>query len=84
MTVAATVALGAIAVADTYQILKLTISDTGTARWYVDGVLKQTVKNAVSTSVDMNALLMVEANAATIADLDVDYNSLKTNRDWTV
>lgn len=76
--------LGVVAVAGDYQILKLTISNQGKARWYVDGVLKQTVANAVSTSVDMNALLMVESNAATIATLDVDYLALKSSRDWTV
>lgn len=76
--------LDADAVAGEFQILKLTISNDGTARWYVDGVLKQTVTGAVSTSVDMNAILMVEADSAAVATLDVDYLLLESNRDWTV
>jgi hypothetical protein len=76
--------LSADATAGEFQILKLTVGNDGTARWYVDGVLKQTVKGAASTSVDFGALLMVEANAATIASLDVDYLLVESSRDWTV
>ena len=83
-TASTSVDLDAGAVAGEFQILKLTISDAGTARWYVDGVLKQTVVGAVSTSVDMNALIMVEADSAAVASLDVDYLLLESNRDWTV
>ena len=83
-TTSTDVALSSVATAGEYQILKLTVNNNGTARWYVDGVLKQTQTGAVSTSVDLNALLMVEANAATIASLDVDYLLLESSRDWTV
>lgn len=83
-TVSTDVDLNADAVAGEFQILKLTISNQGTARWYIDGVLKQTVVGAVSASVDMNALCMVEANTTTIASLDVDYLLLESARDWTV
>ena len=83
-TVSTSVDLNDDAVAGEFQLLKLTISDTGTARWYIDGIEVQKVTNAVSTSVDMNAILMVEADSAAVATLDVDYLLLETNRDWTV
>jgi hypothetical protein len=76
--------LDADATAGDFQILKLTVGNDGTARWYVDGVLKQTVKGAVSTSTDLAVLLMVEAKGSEVETMDVDYVLIESSRDWTV
>ena len=65
-------------------MLRLEIDTNGTARWYIDGVLKQTVVGAVSTSVDLALLLGVETKGNAIETMDVDYLLLQANRDWTV
>lgn len=72
------------AVAGEYNVLKMEIDPDGTARFYVDGVLRQTVTGAVSTTVDQRLVLMVEAKSAAIESVDVDYVGIKANRDWTV
>lgn len=83
-TASGDVDLGDDAVAGEFQILKLTVGNDGTARWYIDGVLKQTVTGAVSTTTDLAVLLMVEAKTAAIESMDVDYVLIESNRDWTV
>ena len=72
------------AVAGEWQILRLEIDPSGTARWYIDGVLKQTVTGAVSTTVDLKFFVGVEAKGAAIETADLNYILLKYNRDWTV
>ena len=72
------------AVAGEWQVLRLEVTPTGTARWYIDGVLKQTVTGALSTSTDVGVVCGVEATAASIEEMDVDYLMVKANRDWTV
>ena len=71
------------AVAGEWQVLRLEIDTNGTARWYIDGVLKQTKTGAASTSVNMALILGVEAKGAAIENLDVDYLLVQANRDWT-
>jgi len=66
-----------------FQVLRLEVDSNGTARWYIDGDLKQTVTGAVSTSTDLAVLLMVEAKGAAVEAMDVDYVLIETNRDWT-
>ena len=74
------------AVAGEFQVLKLTVSNDGTARWYIDGVLLQTVTGAVSTTTDLAVLLMIDAVDTTAGGvvMDVDYVLIEANRDWTV
>jgi hypothetical protein len=72
------------AVAGEFQVLRLEVDSNGTARWYIDGDLKQTVTGAVSTSTDLAALLMVEEKGTATSTMDVDYVLIETNRDWTV
>ena len=72
------------AVAGEWQVLRLEIDTNGTARWYIDGILKQTVSGAVSTTTVMGVTLGVEAKGAAIENLDVDYLLVQANRDWTV
>ena len=72
------------AVAGEFQVLRLEVESNGTARWYIDGDLKQTVTGAVSTTTDLAVLLMVEAKGAAVEAMDVDYVLIETNRDLTV
>ena len=71
------------AVAGEWDVLRLEVSINGTARWYVNGVLKQTVTGAVSTSTDLAVLAMSEARSAAIEYAWIDYIAIEANRDWT-
>ena len=71
------------AVAGEWDILRLEVSINGTARWYINGVLKQTVTGAVSTSTDLAVLAMIETRAASIEYAWIDYIAIEANRDWT-
>lgn len=72
------------AVAGEFQILRLEVDPNGTARWYIDGVLKQTKAGALSTSTDVGLLAMIEARSGAIEYARLDYISVTANRDWTV
>ena len=72
-----------VAVAGEWDILRLEISINGTARWYVNGVLKQTVTGAVSTSTDLAVMALIEARAASNEYVWLDYIAIEANRDWT-
>ena len=71
------------AVAGEFDILKIEVGPSGKARFFVNGALKKTVKGAVSTTVDLAVVCMVEAKTAAIETVDVDYIEIKANRDWT-
>ena len=83
-TVSTTIDANAPAVAGEFQILRLEIDPNGTARWYIDGVLKQTVAGAVSTTTDLCVNVIVESKTTAVKTMDVDYITVKANRDWTV
>jgi len=72
------------AVAGEFQILRLEVDPNGTARWYIDGVLKQTKAGALATGTDVGLLAMIEARSAAIEYAWLDYVSVTANRDWTV
>ena len=72
------------ATAGEYQVLRLELFPNGTAEWWVDGVLEQTVTGAVSTSVDLCLNVLVESKTSAVKTLDVDYIKVWANRDWTV
>ena len=73
------------AVALEWQILRLEIAPNGTARWYIDGVLKQTQAGAVSTTTNlaMNCMLEIKGTGSN-ETADIDYIYISANRDWTV
>ena len=71
------------AVAGEYDILRLEVAINGTARWYINGVLKQTVTGAVSTSTDLAVMAMIETRAASNEYAWVDFIAIEANRDWT-
>src|SRR3990167_7764412 len=61
------------AVAGEFQVLRLEVDNNGTARYYIDGVLKQTTAGAISTTTDLAAYVGVAANSAAASVMDVDY-----------
>ena len=67
-----------------WQVLRLEVAPNGTARWYVDGILYQTVEGAASTTTNMAACLAVAANTTQLGIIDCDYIEVTANRDWTV
>ncbi len=85
LTTSTSVDLDDDAVAGEWQVLRLEVDPNGTARWYIDGVLKQTVSGAVSTTTDLAVLCMVEIKGTTADETaDIDYLLVRANRDWTV
>lgn len=70
------------AVAGEWQVLRLEIDPNATARWYIDGSLKQTVEGALSTSTDVGMIVGIGANTTELAIMDVDYVLCECNRDW--
>ena len=72
------------AVAGEWQVLRLEVDNNGTARWYIDGVLKQTVAGACSTTTNMAVCLAAAANTTQLVIMDCDYIEVTANRDWTV
>lgn len=72
------------AVAGEWQVLRLEIDPNGTARWYIDGDLKQTTTGAVSTTVDLKFMIGVESKTTEVQTMDIDYIMIDANRDWTV
>jgi len=83
-TDASEVASGLIPVITEWDILRLEVDNNGTARWYINGALLQTVEGAISTSVVMSAQIAVVYTATAAPTLDVDYFYVSANRDWTV
>jgi len=83
-SVTAAAALDSNVVAGDFQILRLELDPNGTVRWYIDGVLKSTVENAVSTTTDMCLSCLVESKTTACKTADVDYVYVSANRDWTV
>ena len=66
------------------DILRIEIARNGTAFWYINGVQKQSVTNAVSTSVLQACYVGCWGTTSTAASVDVDYLYAAGNRDWTV
>ena len=83
-TVSTSAELDVDVVAGDFQILRLEIDPNGTVRWYIDGVLKETVEGAVSTTTDMCLSCLVESKTVAVKTADVDYVFVSANRDWTV
>jgi len=72
------------AVAGEWQVLRLEVDTNGTARWFIDGKLLQTVVGACSTTTDLAVVLACGANTTQLVIADVDYILVTANRDWTV
>ena len=68
---------------NTYMVVRVEIDSNGTARWYVDGDLKQTVKNDVIATTKFAGLVGAWGTTTTAASADIDYLAIEANRDWT-
>jgi len=73
-----------VAVLAEWDVLRIEIAPNGTGFWYINGELKQTVTNAVSTTVVQGAYVGCWGTTSTAASVDVDYLYVSCNRDWTV
>ena len=83
-TVSTNVESGILPVAAESVVLRVEIDPNGTVRWYINGVLKQTVANAVSLTTLLAALVGAWGTTTTATDVDCDYLAVEANRDWTV
>ena len=72
-------------VAGECDVLRVVINPDGSAEWWINGELEQTV--AAAAGADVATLLAggigCWATTSTAANLDVDYLLVKANRDWT-
>ncbi|KKK94588.1 hypothetical protein LCGC14_2681350, partial [marine sediment metagenome] len=66
-----------------FDIVRLEVDPDGTARWFINGNLEQTVSGAISTSVVFSAMVGAIYNSSAAATLDADYFYVSANRDWT-
>lgn len=71
------------AIAGEWQEFLLELGVDGSARWWVDGVLKQSVSGAVSLTTDMAFVFCAGATTTEIAQVDIDYIRVESGRDWT-
>lgn len=71
-------------IAEEFDIVRLEVDNNGTARWFINGALEQTVSGAISTSEVFSAMVGAIYNSSAAATLDIDYFSVKVYRDWTV
>lgn len=83
VTLSTTVESSVTPVAAECDILRLEIDPNGTARWYINGVLEQTVENAVSTTALQSGFVACFGTTTTAADADIDYLAVEGYRDWT-
>lgn len=82
-TASTSVDSGVAAVAAECDILRVEIDPNGTARWYINGVLKQTVVGAVSPTTLFAAGTGCWGTTTTAADADLDYQIVRFNTDYT-
>jgi hypothetical protein len=73
-----------VAVAGEWQVLRVEVASDGTTTWWIDGVLKQTVTAACSTTTNLAVVLACGANTTQLVIMDCDYILVEANRDWTV
>ena len=65
------------------DVLRLEVDPNGTARWYINGKLEQTVVGAVSPTALQSALVGCWGTTTTASDVDVDYLAVRFNTDYT-
>ncbi len=84
VTASGNVELAIDAVAAEFDVIRLEVDQNGDARWWVNGILKQSVDAAVSTSTDLAMNFLVGTKGSTFEEVDVNYVLVTANRDWTV
>jgi len=67
------------------DVLRLEVFPDGSARWYINGKLEQSVGAALAATPGtlMAAIVGTFGTTTTISDVDVDYFLVKASRDWT-
>ena len=83
-TDASDVASGVTPVAGQMDVLRVEVDNNGTARWYINGELLQTVEGAVSTTAVFGGCVGAIATSTASATATVDYFAVEANRDWTI
>jgi len=80
-----TVVASQAAVAGESDVVRLEVDNNGAARWYINGVLEQSVGAglAATTTTLMGACVGCWGTTTTAATADVDYFLVEANRDWT-
>jgi len=76
----ANVVVGAAPVAGTAIVFKIEVSTAGTASYYVNGTLRGTLANAVTTTVALTPVVTVMARTTTVKSIDIDYIDVKALR----
>lgn len=73
------------AVAAESDVLRLVVNSDGSAEWWINGKLEQTVGAGLGATPAtlQGALVAGFGTTTTAADLSVDYLLVKANRDWT-
>lgn len=73
------------AVAGESDVVRLEVDNNGAARWYLNGILEQSVGAglAATTTTLMGACVGCWGTTTTAATVDVDYLLVEANRDWT-
>lgn len=66
--------------ADTYTLMEIYIDISGHATFYIDGVLKASVANAVTPSVALTPVVAVTARTTSVRSIDVDYIEVAQKR----
>ena len=79
------VASSQLPVAAEADILRLVVNSDGSAEWWINGKLEQTVGAGVAatTTTLMAAIAGTWGTTTTVSDLDIDYLLVEANRDWT-
>ena len=79
------VASSQVAVAAESDILRLVVNSDGSAEWWINGKLEQTVGAglAATTTTLMAAIIGTFGTVTTATSVDVDYFLVEANRDWT-
>lgn len=67
------------------DVLRLVVNADGSAEWWINGVLEQTVGAglAVNATTLYGVLVGTFGSTTTVSDLDIDYLLVKASRDWT-
>ena len=79
------IAASQVAVAAECDILRLIVNSDGSAEWWINGKLEQTVKPGLgaTTTTLLGGLCGCWGTTSTAANLDIDYFVVEANRDWT-
>jgi hypothetical protein len=82
VTVSTSLTTSVDAVAAEMDVLRVEIDPNGTGRWYINGDLVKTLAGAVSTTVKLGGVAIVQAAGAGIETADLDYMRITASRDW--